>query len=180
LPVSIAMSSSLVPLPKPVAGQPCSCGSGLDFADCCEPIITGKRPAATAEQLMRARFTGHVANANEFLHHTYLPSSKQPYVEEPDAAPLPWTRLVIHSHEPEVRPDVSCVDFTAYFKAENGAEGALHEKSEFSRIGGKWIFARTLRQGPAPIKSSASKAGRNDPCPCGSGKKFKQCCLGKA
>ena len=21
---------------------------------------------------------------------------------------------------------------------------------------------------------------RNDPCPCGSGKKFKQCCLGKA
>ncbi|MES2126181.1 MAG: tetratricopeptide repeat protein [Pseudomonadota bacterium] len=25
-----------------------------------------------------------------------------------------------------------------------------------------------------------SKAGRNDPCPCGSGKKFKQCCQGKA
>jgi hypothetical protein len=24
------------------------------------------------------------------------------------------------------------------------------------------------------------KIGRNSPCPCGSGKKFKQCCLGKA
>lgn len=24
-----------------------------------------------------------------------------------------------------------------------------------------------------------SKTGRNDPCPCGSGKKFKKCCLGK-
>ncbi len=23
------------------------------------------------------------------------------------------------------------------------------------------------------------KAGRNDPCPCGSGKKFKKCCIGK-
>ncbi len=23
------------------------------------------------------------------------------------------------------------------------------------------------------------KVGRNDPCPCGSGKKFKQCCWGK-
>ena len=23
------------------------------------------------------------------------------------------------------------------------------------------------------------KTGRNDPCPCGSGKKYKQCCLGK-
>jgi preprotein translocase subunit SecA len=27
-----------------------------------------------------------------------------------------------------------------------------------------------------PIKSDQPKAGRNDPCPCGSGKKFKKCC----
>ncbi|HHU7398081.1 SEC-C metal-binding domain-containing protein, partial [Pseudomonas sp. SIMBA_068] len=27
-----------------------------------------------------------------------------------------------------------------------------------------------------PIKAE-EKPGRNDPCPCGSGKKFKQCCL---
>ena len=24
-----------------------------------------------------------------------------------------------------------------------------------------------------------AKVGRNDPCPCGSGKKYKNCCLGK-
>lgn len=29
----------------------------------------------------------------------------------------------------------------------------------------------------APIVNRAEKVGRNDPCPCGSGKKFKQCCL---
>jgi uncharacterized protein YecA (UPF0149 family) len=23
------------------------------------------------------------------------------------------------------------------------------------------------------------KIGRNDPCPCGSGRKYKKCCLGK-
>ena len=28
-------------------------------------------------------------------------------------------------------------------------------------------------------KSGSQKVGRNDPCPCGSGKKFKKCCLGK-
>jgi SEC-C motif-containing protein len=174
------MSTSANVLPKPVPGQPCSCGSGLDFAACCEPIITGKRPAESAEKLMRARFTAHVANANEFLHKTYLPTSRRPYVEEADTAPLPWTRLVIHSHEPEVKPNVSYVEFTAFFNGEGGAEGALQEKSEFQRIGGNWIFARTLRNGPAPLKSSAPKVGRNDPCPCGSGKKYKQCCLGKA
>ena len=30
-----------------------------------------------------------------------------------------------------------------------------------------------------PIKRTVPKIGRNDPCPCGSGKKFKQCCMGK-
>ncbi len=27
---------------------------------------------------------------------------------------------------------------------------------------------------------AAGKVGRNDPCPCGSGRKFKQCCAGKS
>jgi hypothetical protein len=31
----------------------------------------------------------------------------------------------------------------------------------------------------APIKHTEPKVGRNDPCPCGSGKKYKKCCLGK-
>lgn len=29
---------------------------------------------------------------------------------------------------------------------------------------------------PAPVVTADSKVGRNDPCPCGSGKKFKRCC----
>lgn len=28
---------------------------------------------------------------------------------------------------------------------------------------------------PEPVRKAA--AGRNDPCPCGSGKKYKKCCL---
>jgi hypothetical protein len=33
---------------------------------------------------------------------------------------------------------------------------------------------------PVPLSRSAPKVGRNDPCPCGSGKKYKKCCEGKA
>jgi preprotein translocase subunit SecA len=29
---------------------------------------------------------------------------------------------------------------------------------------------------PVTIRRAAPKVGRNDPCPCGSGKKYKQCC----
>ncbi|MCQ3830292.1 SEC-C domain-containing protein [Microbulbifer elongatus] len=28
----------------------------------------------------------------------------------------------------------------------------------------------------APVTRSTPKVGRNDPCPCGNGKKFKKCC----
>ncbi|MEN6451506.1 MAG: SEC-C metal-binding domain-containing protein, partial [Thermoguttaceae bacterium] len=30
---------------------------------------------------------------------------------------------------------------------------------------------------PQPIRNRQQHVGRNDPCPCGSGKKFKQCCM---
>lgn len=37
-------------------------------------------------------------------------------------------------------------------------------------------FAETASGKPKPIKSPGSKIGRNDPCPCGSGRKYKKCC----
>lgn len=36
-----------------------------------------------------------------------------------------------------------------------------------------------LRPLPAERFTGNKKIGRNDPCPCGSGKKYKKCCLGK-
>jgi uncharacterized protein YecA (UPF0149 family) len=30
------------------------------------------------------------------------------------------------------------------------------------------------------LRKEEDKVGRNDPCPCGSGKKFKKCCMGKS
>jgi len=32
---------------------------------------------------------------------------------------------------------------------------------------------------PEPIRLHQKRVGRNDPCPCGSGKKFKNCCMRK-
>ena len=31
----------------------------------------------------------------------------------------------------------------------------------------------------APVRTAAKKVGPNDPCPCGSGKKYKKCCMQK-
>jgi SEC-C motif-containing protein len=153
---------------------PCPCGSGRNFGACCAPIIAGTTPAPDAEALMRSRYTAHVVNDSRYLDRTYLPPAHLPPVEEGTPRAITWDKLVIHHHDPLVRPGVSHVDFSAHF-TENGTAGVLHEKSEFELIKGAWFFTRTLRQGPAPVVSAA-KVGRNDPCPCGSGKKYKKCC----
>jgi SEC-C motif-containing protein len=165
-------ASSPASLPS---SAPCPCGSGRTFGECCEPILKQQKPAATAEQLMRSRFTAHFLRDHQHLHRTYLPTARQPYVEEKEAIELNWKRLVIHAHEPGPKPDVATVDFSAYYD-DNGVEQAMHEKSEFRQIDGQWFFVRPLRSGPAPVRSAQAKVGRNDPCPCGSGKKYKHCC----
>ena len=127
---------------------------------------------------MRSRFTAHVVRDFEHLHRSHLESSREPYVPDPHARSENWTRLVIHSHTPGAKPGTAFVDFTAYF-LEGDAERAFHEKAAFEKIDGAWFYLRAVREGPAPIKATSAKAGRNDPCPCGSGKKHKHCC-GKA
>lgn len=123
---------------------------------------------------MRSRYTAHVVHAWRYLHRTYLPTMDTPFVEEEATSTVRWTKLEVHRHEPEVRPGVSHVEFSAHF-TDGGQTGVMHEKSEFRLIDGAWIFARALREGPAPVVA-APKVGRNDPCPCGSGKKYKKCC----
>ena len=39
--------------------------------------------------------------------------------------------------------------------------------------------APEIPQTPTPVVRDAPKVGRNDPCPCGSGKKYKKCCWPK-
>src|ERR1700685_675698 len=91
----------------------CPCGSGKAFLECCGPILSGKRKAATAEELMRARFTAHATRDFAFVHRTYRPTSRQPYVADSNPPITEWTRLVIHDHSPGKTPDMATVEFSA-------------------------------------------------------------------
>jgi SEC-C motif domain protein len=51
-----------------------------------------------------------------------------------------------------------------------------HEKASFKKEeDGKWYFEDGKVQ-VQPYERTGEKVGRNDPCHCGSGKKFKKCC----
>src|SRR4051812_42365207 len=67
------------------ASSPCPCGSGKTFGQCCEPVLKQERIPATAEELMRSRFTAHVVRDYQHLHRTLWETARRPYVEEAGA-----------------------------------------------------------------------------------------------
>jgi len=52
---------------------------------------------------------------------------------------------------------------------------AVHEEASSLGYGGVEEESRTAGK-KKPVKRTTEKVGRNDPCPCGSGKKYKKCC----
>ena len=60
------------------------------------------------------------------------------------------------------------------FEMRQALEHTADEFEEVVRTGASAHHAPHTPQ--KPFVHQASKVGRNDPCPCGSGRKFKQCC----
>ena len=54
----------------------CPCGSSLALAECCGPIIAGDKPAATAEALMRARYTAYTQHNIDFIMSSTHPDGQ--------------------------------------------------------------------------------------------------------
>ena len=61
---------------------------------------------------------------------------------------------------------------------EEGPEDELTFEDELA-LGGQGaadLIAAFQQMMPKPVSNPYRHVGRNDPCPCGSGKKFKRCC----
>jgi len=48
----------------------CPCCSGRNYAECCEPLISGAVAAQTAEQLLRSRYSAHAVGAIDYIVDT--------------------------------------------------------------------------------------------------------------
>lgn len=155
----------------------CPCGSESLYTNCCEPIIKGIHPAETAEQLMRARYSAYTQTEMDFIFESTHPDSRQDYDHEGTktwAENSEWLGLQITSTHKGGKDDNSGeVEFIARFK-EGGNAHEHHENALFKRKDGNWFFSEGVMVKPKPI--SVTKIGRNDPCPCGSGQKYKKCC----
>ena len=167
----------------------CPCGSNFPYTDCCGTLIRGTGFADTAEDLMRSRYTAFTENNWEYLVLTSHPEEKKEMARLESALvdhDVHWKKLeILNTNKGMGEDSEGQVDFVAHYE-KDGTLQTLRESSRFYRVNGRWVYSRkdsTLSPVPASAKKKLktfirdeAKIGRNDLCPCGSGKKYKKCC----
>jgi SEC-C motif-containing protein len=126
---------------------------------------------------MRSRYTAFVRGDIDYIVATHAPEGA---AEIDRAETEKWSResewlgLTIMATEAGGAGDENgIVEFVARFRA-GGHDLAHRERSRFRRIDGRWFYVDGDTVKPPPVRAEA-RVGRNDPCPCGSGKKYKRC-----
>ncbi len=157
----------------------CPCGSGKKFSECCGPIISGKTSAPTAESLMRARYSAYVMHEIDFIAASCVREEGANDIDMDEtrkwSEESEWLGLKIHGTKQGGPSDEEgIVEFSAYY-SRKGLKDEHREVAGFKKVDGKWLYAEGNLT-PTTIVRSVPKVGRNEPCPCGSGKKYKQCC----
>jgi SEC-C motif-containing protein len=117
--------------------QPCPCG-GAAFETCCARFLSGAAVPATAEELMRSRYTAYVRRDAAYLYATWHPSTRpdEPLVEADEK--LQWLGLEVKSalrlrqRKATLDPQDDLVEFVARFRSQ-GRGHRLHEISRFRR-----------------------------------------------
>ena len=85
-----------------------------------------------------------------------------------------WHGLKILGVQPGKEPDTEIVEFEATY-TQKGIRDVHHETGLFKKINGEWLYSVGYVKAMTVVREGR-KIGRNEPCPCGSGKKYKQCC----
>ncbi|MEZ0580876.1 YchJ family protein [Nocardioides sp. MH1] len=118
----------------------CPCGSLTPYGDCCGALHRGARAAATAEELMRSRYSAYVVHDEGHLLRSWHPATRPASIGFDDD--LRWTGLEIVATEAGGTADVDgVVEFRAHHTVA-GEPGVLHEVSRFRRHDGAWTYVR--------------------------------------
>ncbi len=152
------------------------------FSVCCKPFIQGDTKPDYCEQLMRSRYSAYTLGDADYLIQTWHPS-KQALLNRNDllqsAKETEWLSLDVVKNDQE--GSFGTVEFNAFYRQRRSDNNAghtndksiscMHEVSRFEKIADQWYYFDGELDANNQIK-----VGRNDPCPCGSGKKYKKCC----
>jgi SEC-C motif-containing protein len=112
----------------------CPCGSGLTYPECCGRLHDGTAAAATAEQLMRSRYSAFAVGDAAYLLATWDPATR-PRALELDPA-VRWTGLEVLA---TTGGGLFDAEGTVTFRA-SARQYTQQEHSRFRRAGGRWLY----------------------------------------
>ncbi len=169
------------PSPSPANGA-CPCTSGRPRSACCGPQLDGTGKAATAEQLMRARYSAFAEGNIGFIRNTLAESARADHDEDGIrqwSEQSEWLGLkILGTSLGGETDDHGIVEFVASYRAE-GRVLAHQERATFAREGGAWVFVDSETPRATTFRHETPPPERNAPCACGSGRKYKKCCGAK-
>ncbi len=185
----------------------CPCSSGATYGLCCAPYHLGDKAWKTlpnALSMLRARYSAHCLMLSDFVIRTVHPSFRYGKNEKKFAQHVAqvmhnvqWLALEVHSTglvcpTKDIQSAKRAQEFATYslkYKTLDKVVGTVnqehhtHHTSYFERLDGVLYYTEDLENmaSRSSIRQDApySKTKRNDICPCGSGKKYKKCCLSK-
>ena len=129
----------------------------------------------TARNLLEARYQAFIDGNIDFILESHHPETK----EAIDRASIEsWSKeskwLGLSVENEVIGEDRTVITFTVRYS--RGSETVNHrENAEFKKSDGRWLYFDSEFPKPETIRRDGEKTGRNDPCSCGSGKKFKKC-----
>lgn len=144
----------------------CPCGCNQPYDRCCRPRHSGECTAPSPETLMRSRYSAFVLGLADYLLATWHPDTRPATLDLGDSPD--WVGLQVLSSGSEGAHGQ--VHFRALYRIQGGF-GLFEEESDFVREEDRWYYVN------GKTREGRLDPGRNDRCPCGSGKKFKACCL---
>ncbi len=127
---------------------------------------------------MRSRYTAYTKENIAYLKETLTADQQKDFSAEETrrwARESEWQGLEIKRVEGGEEDQRGLVEFSARF-AVDGQPQVHYEIALFERENGAWKYAGNEEFRGNTVRREEPKIGRNDPCPCGSGKKYKKCC----
>ena len=125
---------------------------------------------------MRSRYAAYALGEIDYILNSHNPST-QSEVDREGAEEwskrAEWEGLTVHSSEESGA--TGTVEFTARYLMQ-GRLFRHRERATFKRIDGRWFYLDGEMVKAQPVVRKGRKVGRNEPCLCGSGKKYKKCC----
>jgi SEC-C motif-containing protein len=128
---------------------------------------------------MRSRYTAFATHQIDYLIASHHPETRGEVVRDQVkrfSEGMTWRGLeILEAADGQAGDDQGWVEFIARYR-EHGEDRVHHERSLFRRNQGRWYSHSAEYPTCAPARRAQPKVGRNEPCPCGSGKKYKKCC----